>query len=73
MVDEYLKNDIERVNKKFIELMNEGEIENIEKKIETINNKPSPHPIDKIWLEIYSDVLDLKKNKHVDENRDDDE
>jgi hypothetical protein len=73
MVNEYLKKDIERVNKKFSELMHESEIETIEKKIETLENNPSPDTMDEIWLKMYTDVLDLKKNKHIDEkNKDDD-
>lgn len=62
MSDDYLKKDFERVNKKFEELMNDGEIQNIEKKLEALNNKPNPDSMDKIWIEMYSDVLDLKKN-----------
>lgn len=65
MVDKYLKKDIERVNKKFSELMHEGEIENLEKRIETLDNKPSPNALDKIWLELYTDVLDLKKKEDI--------
>jgi hypothetical protein len=67
MADEYLKNDMERVKKKFADLMHDGEIEAIELKIEKLNNKSSPDPIDEIWLEIYNDVLDLKKNKDLKE------
>lgn len=72
MVEEYLKKDMERVNKRFSKLMHDGEIDAIEKKIETLNNKPSPDSMDKIWLEIYSDVLELKKNEHIDKKNKDD-
>lgn len=63
MSSEYLKKDIERVNKKFKELRTKGEIETIEKKLESLEEKPSSSSMDKIWVEIYRDVLDLKKNK----------
>ncbi|NYB53074.1 MAG: hypothetical protein HVN35_11030 [Methanobacteriaceae archaeon] len=61
MVDEYLKKDTERVQKKYSELMHNLEIDAIEKKIESLNNNPSKDSMDMIWLEIYTDVLDLKK------------
>ncbi|MGI6481889.1 MAG: hypothetical protein ACOX08_01260 [Methanobacterium sp.] len=63
MSDNYLEKDFERVNKKFKELMNEGEIESIEKKIKGLEEKTQPNLIDQIWLNIYNDVLDLKKRK----------
>ncbi len=63
MSDNYLEKDFERVNKKFKELMNEGEIESIEKKIEDLKEKSQSNSIDQIWIEIYNDVLDLKKRK----------
>ncbi|BDZ71486.1 hypothetical protein [Methanobacterium petrolearium] len=63
MSDNYLKKDIERVQRKFDELMREGDIEVIEKKIEALNKNQEPSGIDKIWIDIYNDVLDLKKNK----------
>ncbi|MDD3754709.1 MAG: hypothetical protein PHQ17_09160 [Methanobacterium sp.] len=63
MSDNYLEKDFERVNKKFKELMNEGEIESIEKKIEDLEKKSQSNSIDQIWIEIYNDVLDLKKRK----------
>ena len=63
MSDKNLKKDYERVNKKFKELMYEGEIESIEKKIEDLNKDPHPNSISEIWLKIYNDVLDLKKKK----------
>ncbi len=61
MSDNYLQKDYERVNKKFKELMNAGEIESIEKKIKGLEEKTQPNLIDQIWLNIYNDVLDLKK------------
>lgn len=64
MSDNYLKKDFERVQKKYEDLMHEGEIESIEKKIEALDTKQKPTLIDKIWVEIYNDVLDLKKKKH---------
>ena len=63
MSDNYLQKDYERVNKKFKELMNAGEIESIEKKIKGLEEKTQPNLIDQIWLNIYNDVLDLKKIK----------
>ncbi len=63
MSSEYLKKDFERVDKKFKELKSKGEIEAIEKRIDVIEAKPSSSSMDKIWAEIYHDVLDLKKNK----------
>ncbi|HHT18142.1 MAG: hypothetical protein QM396_03780 [Euryarchaeota archaeon] len=63
MSDNYLQKDYERVNKKFKELMNAGEIESIEKKIKGLEEKTQPNLIDQIWLNIYNDVLDLKKRK----------
>lgn len=63
MTDEYLKKDMERINKRFTELMNEGEIEVLENKIDDLNNKSSLDSIDQIWLEIYNDVLDMKKKE----------
>lgn len=67
MSNDYLKKDLERVNKKFDELMQESEIETIEKKIEALDKNPDPDSIDKIWIQIYNDVLDLKKNKKTEE------
>jgi len=66
MSDNYLQKDYERVNKKFKELMNAGEIESIEKKIKGLEEKTQPNLIDQIWLNIYNDVLDLKKRKQND-------
>jgi len=63
MSEKYLKKDYERVNQKFKTLMYEGEIESIEKKIEDLNKDTDPTSIDEIWIEIYNDVLDLKKKK----------
>lgn len=63
MSEKYLKKDYERVNQKFKTLMYEGEIESIEKKIEDLNKDNDPNSIDEIWIEIYNDVLDLKKKK----------
>jgi hypothetical protein len=63
MTDDYLKKDFERVNKKFEELMQDGDIQNMEKKLENLNNKPNPDSIDEIWIQMYTDVLELKKNK----------
>ncbi|OPX59068.1 MAG: hypothetical protein A4E25_01368 [Methanobacterium sp. PtaB.Bin024] len=63
MSDNYLKKDYERVQRKFDELMREGDIEVIEKKIEALDKTPEPGPIDKIWIDIYNDVLNLKKHK----------
>ncbi len=63
MSSEYLKKDIERVDKKFKELKNKGEIEAIEKKLDSLEDKPGSSSMDKIWVDIYHDVLDLKKNK----------
>jgi len=63
----YLKKDIERVDKKFKELKNKGELEAIEKKLDSLEDKPSSSSMDEIWVQIYRDVLDLKKKK---ENKD---
>lgn len=63
MSSEYLKKDIERVDKKFKELKTKGEIEAIENKLDSLEGKPSFSSMDKIWVEIYRDVLDLKKNR----------
>ena len=63
MSSEYLKKDIERVNKKFKELKTKGEMEAIEKKLDSLEENPSSSSMDKIWVEIYRDVLDLKKHK----------
>ena len=67
MSSEYLKKDYERVDKKFKELKSKGEIEAIEKRIDSIEDKPSSSSMDKIWADIYRDVLELKKSK---ENKD---
>lgn len=64
MSNDYLKKDFERVNRKFEDLMYEGEIEVIEKKIDALDKNPETTPLDKIWKDIYDDVLDLKKKKH---------
>lgn len=71
MSSEYLKKDIERVDKKFKELRTKGEIEAIEKKLDSLEGKPSSSSMDKIWVEIYRDVLDLKKNKTDEDNKTD--
>jgi hypothetical protein len=71
MSSEYLKKDIERVDKKFKELKTKGEIEAIEKKLDSLEGKPSSSSMDKIWVEIYRDVLDLKKNKTDKDNKTD--
>lgn len=63
MSSEYLKKDYERVDKKFKELKSKGDIEAIEKKLDSFEDKPGSSSMDKIWAEIYHDVLDLKKNK----------
>ncbi len=63
MSDKYLQKDFKRVNQKFKELMYEGEIDSIEKKIEDLNKDTHTDSIDDIWVEIYNDVLDLKKKK----------
>jgi len=63
MSDKNLKKDYERVNKKFKELMYEAEIESIEKKIEKLNNDTDNNSVNELWIEIYNDVLDLKKKK----------
>lgn len=65
MSNDYLKKDLERVNKKFSQLKHDGEIGSIEKKLEDLESKPNPDSMDKIWIEIYSDVLDLKKKKDI--------
>jgi len=67
MSSDYLKKDIERVDKKFKELKNKGELEAIEKKLDSLEDKPSSSSMDEIWVQIYRDVLDLKKKK---ENKD---
>lgn len=72
MSDDYLKKDFERVNKKFEELMHDGDIQNMEKKLEALNNKPNPDSIDEIWIQMYTDVLDLKKNKHEEDLKEED-
>lgn len=63
MSSEYLKKDIERVDKKFRELINKGEIESMEKRLDSFEDKPNQSSMDKIWIQIYHDVLDLRKNK----------
>ena len=63
MSSEYLKKDYERVDKKFKELINKGEIEAIEKKLDSFEEKPSSSTVDKIWAQLYRDVLELKKDK----------
>ncbi|MBI5458098.1 hypothetical protein [Methanobacterium sp.] len=67
MSSDYLKKDIERVDKKFKELKNKGELEAIEKKLDSLEDNPSSSSMDEIWVQIYRDVLDLKKKK---ENKD---
>ncbi len=64
---EYLKKDIERVDKKFKELRDKGDIEAIEKKLDSLEDNPNSSSMDKIRVEIYRDVLDLKKNKEIKE------
>jgi len=63
MSSEYLKKDYERVDKKFKELKNKGEIEAIEKKLNSYEKKPDSSTADKIWAQLYRDVLELKKDK----------
>ncbi|MDY9924266.1 hypothetical protein [Methanobacterium sp.] len=63
MSSDYLKKDIERVDKKFKELKNKGELEAIEKKLDSLEDNPSSSSMDEIWVQIYRDVLDLKKKK----------
>ena len=63
MSSKYLKKDYERVDKKFKELINKGEIEAIEKKLDSFEEKPSSSTVDKIWAQLYRDVLELKKDK----------
>jgi hypothetical protein len=63
MSSEYLKKDYERVEKKFMELKNKGEIEAIEKKLDSYEHKPGSGTVDKIWAQLYRDVLELKKDK----------
>jgi len=63
MSSEYLKKDYERVEKKFMELKNKGEIEAIEKKLDSYEQKPGSGTVDKIWAQLYRDVLELKKDK----------
>ncbi|WP_321421834.1 hypothetical protein [uncultured Methanobacterium sp.] len=62
---DYLKKDIERVDKKFKELKDKGDIEAIEKKLDSLEDNPNSSSIDEIRVEIYRDVLDLKKNKET--------
>lgn len=64
MSDKYLEKDFERVKKKYEQLMYEGDVESLEKKIESLDENPEPDFIDKIRIKIYNDVLDLKKKKH---------
>ncbi|MDO5837032.1 MAG: hypothetical protein Q4P17_11035 [Methanobacterium sp.] len=63
MSTEYLKKDFERVDKKFKELKRKGEIEAIEKRLDSLEDIGINSSMDKLWAEIYHDVLELKKNK----------
>jgi len=65
---EYLKKDQERVNKKYDQLMHEGDVEAIEKKLDSLTKKPNPDLIDEIWIDVYNDVLKLKK-KRINEDK----
>ena len=68
MSSDYLKKDKERVENKFKELKSKGEIEAIEKRLESLEDVDSS--INRIWAEIYRDVLDLKKKEEEHEDKD---
>lgn len=68
MSPDYLKKDKERVENKFKELKSKGEIEAIEKRLESLEDADSS--INRIWAEIYRDVLDLKKKEEEHEDKD---
>ncbi len=68
MSSDYLKKDKERVENKFKELKSKGEIEAIEKRLESLEDADSS--INRIWVEIYRDVLDLKKKEEEHEDKD---
>ena len=68
MSSDYLKKDKERVENKFKELKSKGEIEAIEKRLESLEDADSS--INRIWAEIYRDVLDLKKKEEEHEDKD---
>lgn len=53
---------------KFKELKSKGEIEAIEKRLESLEDADSS--INRIWAEIYRDVLDLKKKEEEHEDKD---
>jgi hypothetical protein len=68
MSSDYLKKDKERVENKFKELKSKGEIEAIEKRLESLEDADSS--INRIWTEIYRDVLALKKKEEEHEDKD---
>ncbi|AXV39058.1 hypothetical protein [Methanobacterium sp. BAmetb5] len=68
MSSDYLKKDKERVENKFKELKSKSEIEAIEKRLESLEDTDSS--INRIWAEIYRDVLDLKKKEEEHEDKD---
>jgi predicted nuclease with TOPRIM domain len=68
MSSDYLKKDKERVENKFKELKSKGEIEAMEKRLKSLEDEDST--VNRIWAEIYRDVLDLKKKEEEYGNRD---
>ncbi|BDZ68813.1 hypothetical protein [Methanobacterium ferruginis] len=60
---EYLKRDQERVKKQYDQLMHEADVEAIEKKLDSLTKKPKQDSMDEIWIDMYKDVLKLKKNR----------
>jgi hypothetical protein len=68
MTYEYLKSDEKRVEKKleelnlkYLDMEHKKEFEQIEEKCKALNSKTNPNYRDKIWAQIYKDVLELEK------------
>ena len=64
----YLKSDtkriekkLEQLNKKYVDMEYQEELDNLEKRCEEINDNPDQDIKDEIWGQIYKDVLKLEK------------
>jgi hypothetical protein len=64
----YLKSDTKRIekkleelNKKYVDMEYQNEIDNLEKRCKEINTNSDQDIKDEIWGQIYKDVLKLEK------------
>ena len=67
----YLKSDTKRIekkleelNKKYVDMEYQNEIDNLEKRCKEINTNSDQDIKDEIWGQIYKDVLKLEKKSN---------